>query len=237
MQILSITSQKGGVGKTTLAMNLAVAAAASGTPTIVFDLDPQTSAMKYYDRRIANGGDEQPIVASIQMARLPHELKAAIDDGYELAIVDTPPNVSGNAVHIAQAGDLILIPVEPSAIDLDAIQVSIEIARLSGRPGYAVLNLTDPPYKDKDSGEFKPTQETLMAQTIIEEQFEFPVAPQFIARRKPIKSAAITGQGVLEIDPKGNGTAEIQALWKWVKASLKAVQKEDAAAERKAANG
>ncbi|MEO1538469.1 MAG: ParA family protein, partial [Pseudomonadota bacterium] len=56
MQIVSITSQKGGVGKTTLAYNLAIAAAADGVPSILFDLDPQASAYAYHQRRLRAGG-------------------------------------------------------------------------------------------------------------------------------------------------------------------------------------
>ncbi|MEM6898656.1 MAG: ParA family protein [Pseudomonadota bacterium] len=216
MQILSITSQKGGVGKTTLAMNLAIAAAHDKTPTVVFDLDPQASAAGYHDRRIANGHDDQPKVFSIQAARLPHELKAAMEDGYKLAIIDTPPNVSGNAVHISQAGDLILIPARPTALDLDAIRVSIEIARAAERPAAVVLNVCKPLGTLKEE-----------ARELITSNFEFPVLESDIGDRVAFIHAATEGLGVIENEPGSKAAIEIKALWKWVKAALKDVKKSE----------
>ena len=218
MQILSITSQKGGVGKTTLAMNLAIAAASSGVPTIVFDLDPQASAMAWYDRRLANGNADQPKTVSIQPVRLPTELKAAMSDGYQLAIIDTPPNVSGNAVHIAQAGDLILIPVQPSILDLDAVRVSIEIAKSSGRPGAAVLNTCQP--RRFSGGKNVESATTQEARSLVEEDLGFSIAQQTICDRVDYKYSAIEGLGVIEYEPEGKAAEEIMSLWGWVKNSL-----------------
>lgn len=226
MQILSITSQKGGVGKTTLAMNLAIAAAHDKTPTVVFDLDPQASATGYHDRRIANGHDDQPKVFSIQPVRLPQELKAAMDDGYKLAIIDTPPNVSGNAVHISQAGDLILIPAQPSAMDLDAVRVSIEIARAADRPAAVILN------ECKAFGSL-----TTEARELIEGAFEFPVLEQTIGDRVAFIHAATSGQGVIESEPSSKAADEIKAVWKWVKSALKEVKQTESTPMKEAANG
>ncbi|MEL7112057.1 MAG: ParA family protein [Pseudomonadota bacterium] len=226
MQILGITSQKGGVGKTTLAMNLAVAASGTGTPTIVFDLDPQASAMGYYDRRVSGGGADQPKVVSIQAVRLPQELKSAMEEGYELAIIDTPPNVSGNAVHISQAGDLILIPAQPSALDLDAIQISIDIVKQSGRPGAVILNRCKPHGTIAEE-----------AQQLIEQRFQFPVVPQIIGDRVAYNYAATSGQGVLESEPSSKAGEEIAALWKWVSKALTDVKRADEATLKEVANG
>ena len=226
MQILAITSQKGGVGKTTLAMNLAVAAAATGRPTIIFDLDPQGSAAAYHDSRMANGGNAQPKVSCIQPVRLPHELKAAMSDGYALAIIDTPPNVSGDAVHISQAGDLILIPVKPSAIDLNAIRSTIGIAKQTGRPSAVVLNLCrhngSLPYEARD---------------LIENDFEFPVASQTVGDRVAFVHAATTGLSVLESEPESKAANEIRGLWKWIEALLAETGEVHIKPKRGATNG
>lgn len=227
MQILSITSQKGGVGKTTLAMNLAVAAAADGLPCIVFDLDPQASATGYYDRRVANEFPDQPKVLSIQPVRLPQELQAALSDGYKLAIIDTPPNVSGNAVHISQAGDLILIPVRPSALDLDAVRVSIEIARASERPSAAILTQCKARSPQTDE-----------ARAVIETDLAFPVLSQIIGDRVAYTYAATTGEGVIESEPDSKAAEEITAVWKWAKSALKKIKSEETNTDMKeAANG
>ncbi|MEL6322947.1 MAG: ParA family protein [Pseudomonadota bacterium] len=237
MQILAITSQKGGVGKTTLTMNLACAAAGTGTPTIVFDVDPQASAADYYDVRLEQGHPDQPKVISLQPKRLPMELKAAIEDGYELAIIDTPPNIDMSAVHIAQAGDLVLIPVQPSAIDLRAIEASTRIATQADRPGFVVLNKVDPPRTDKDTGELKHTGLTTEAREVVEGNFNFPVAPMCIAQRKSFVFAAVTGQGVVETEPDSKAADEILGLWSWVKNALAEINAAGRGQEKEAANG
>lgn len=234
MQILSITSQKGGVGKTTLTMNLAIASASDGVPTIVFDVDPQASAMTWYDRRIANGHPEEPKVMSIQPARLVHEIRLAKEQGYKLAIIDTPPNVQSEQVHISQAGTLVLIPVQPSIIDLDAVRISIGLVNNGDRPGAVVLNGCQA-RRTKD-GKVIEASTTLEAKNLIESELEFPVAPQTICDRVDYKYSPIDGLGVLEYEPDGKATQEIKNLWAWVKASLAQIKKGEAP-ERKVANG
>src|SRR3954453_21675645 len=87
MKVLSLISQKGGVGKTTLATALAVAATQDGKRVVMMDLDPQASAPFWMDTR----KDEALAVTSIPASRLAHVLAAAGDAGADLAIVDTPP--------------------------------------------------------------------------------------------------------------------------------------------------
>lgn len=98
MRTLAIISQKGGVGKTTLATALAVAAEAKGKQAAVFDLDPQASAAFWHDTRES----EAPAVVSIAPARLQHVLKAAAESGCDLAIIDAPPFAKDIAYEAAQ---------------------------------------------------------------------------------------------------------------------------------------
>jgi chromosome partitioning protein len=87
MKVLSLVSQKGGVGKTTLATALAVVAHRGGKRPVLIDLDPQASASFWMDTR----QDDSLAVSTIPSSRLGHVLKAAAKAGAELAIVDTPP--------------------------------------------------------------------------------------------------------------------------------------------------
>jgi len=226
MQIVSITSQKGGVGKTTLAYNLAIAAAADGVPSILFDLDPQASAYAYHQRRLRAGGSEQPPVRSAFPKTLPDELLKAKAEGYKLVFVDTPPNVTLDALHISAVGDLVLIPVQPSMLDLDAVQVSLDITSREGRPGVVVLNRCKPNTSlDED------------ARALITQSFEYPVMTQTIGDRVAFVRAATQGQSVLEYEPSGKGAQEIRGVWKYVKSALKKIRAEDAANQKEVANG
>lgn len=210
MKILAITSQKGGVGKTTVAINLAVAAAHDGVPTVVFDLDPQSSATAVYDMRVEKDHGDQPMILSIHAARLPQALKSAIADGYELAIIDSPPNVGGEAVHISQAGDLVLIPVQPAGLDLAAIVNSMRVAEAAGVPAAVVLNRC----RSAAKGDVRD------AQRLIENEYAFRLAPVAIGDRVAFARAPNEGLGVQELEPGSKGANEVRMLWKWVKQEL-----------------
>ena len=88
MTTIAILSQKGGAGKTTLAINLAGAAEAAGHQVVIIDLDPQASAKAWYDRR----GKEHPVVVSAQAAALAEVLATAATHGAGYAFIDTAPH-------------------------------------------------------------------------------------------------------------------------------------------------
>ena len=106
MKTVAILSQKGGTGKTTLAVHLAVAAERRDVPVAVLDLDPQASAADWKDSR---PGDA-PSVTSIQASRLRKALDVAGSAGAALVIIDSAPHSADAAIAAAEAADLILIP-------------------------------------------------------------------------------------------------------------------------------
>lgn len=109
MRTLAVLSQKGGTGKTTIALHLAVAARLAGQTAVVIDLDPQASAAGWKDSR---PGDE-PVVVSVPAARLAQALQVAESAGADLAIIDTAPHSGEVALAAAEAADLVLIPAVP----------------------------------------------------------------------------------------------------------------------------
>ena len=98
MKTLAVLSRKGGTGKTTLAIHLAVAAERAGHTTILIDLDPQASAAKWNDHR---EGDT-PFVVTAPASRLPEVLSRAKDGGATLAILDTAPHTETAALDAAK---------------------------------------------------------------------------------------------------------------------------------------
>ena len=213
MKLIGISSQKGGVGKTTLAMNLAVASAQSGQPTIIFDMDPQQSCKTYHRIRTGAGHNEQPMVVAATVATIEDTLRKAAADGYEVGIIDTPPNVVTADAKVAAGADVVLVPVTPSVLDLAAIQASIEISNMKDAKGFAILNMV------KHYGDHAED-----ARSAIENDFKFPVAGPTIGDRMALKNAAREGQSVLETEPSSKAAAEVQALWKFVDAALNAAR-------------
>ena len=124
MKIIAILSQKGGAGKTTLAIHLAVAAGLMRHEAVIIDLDPQSSATSWKDSR---EGDT-PVVVSAQFSRLATVLEAAKKGGADLAIIDTAPHSESASLAAARAANLILIPCRPAILDLRAISNTIDIA-------------------------------------------------------------------------------------------------------------
>src|SRR3954447_25562808 len=135
MKTLAIISQKGGDGKTTLALALAVAANKDRKTAAVFDLDPQASAAFWKDMR----EDGDPAVIALPPSRLQHALKAASDTGCDLAIIDAPPFAKDIAFEAAQHADFILIPTKPAVLDLMAVTKTIELVSHYAKPAAVVL--------------------------------------------------------------------------------------------------
>src|SRR4051812_47216359 len=127
MLTISCINQKGGAGKTTIAVHLAAHAVAKGYRTLVIDLDTQASASLWGDRR----GERDPDVVPEHSTRLERSLQAAAKEGYEVVIVDTAPNVDQAALKAAQASDRIIVPVRPATFDLGALKSTLDLVEMA----------------------------------------------------------------------------------------------------------
>ena len=129
MYTITLVAQKGGTGKTTLAINLAVAAEAVGHRAVLIDLDPQASAAGWGDHRTL----ARPVVAPVPATRLEDALGTARAHRADLAIIDTAPHSESSALEAARAADLSLIPLRPGILDLRALRTTADIW-LAGTP-------------------------------------------------------------------------------------------------------
>lgn len=199
MKIISFVTQKGGTGKSTLALSLAVAAGEAGQKVCVLDLDPQGTSTGWYDTRSA----ETPAVLSAEQAGdLPTTLSKLAHAGYTLAIIDTA-GVDSHATRGAmQASDLCLIPVRPSEADIKATTATINALTAMGKLFAFVLNQTP-----------AARQARLTATVAIRLGTSAPVLPIALATRMDHQYAYALGQGVTEYDPGGKAAAEIIELW------------------------
>ena len=120
MKAIAVVSQKGGAGKTTLALHIAVAAELAGLSAAILDMDPQGTAERWGEWR----KEEPPAVVAAKTTTLARRLEQARAAEGDLVVIDTPPLAQAEAREAARAADLILIPCRPSAFDLDAIRIT-----------------------------------------------------------------------------------------------------------------
>lgn len=200
MKSLAVLSQKGGVGKTTTCLLLAVEAERRRKgPVAVLDLDPQASASGWGDSRKAG----KPVIQAVPAARLAAALAALKEAGCGLAILDTPPQAEGPALAAARAADAVLIPVRPNILDLRAIGSTVEIARLAGKPAGILLCQGAPGAKLADARD---------ALTV----YDVPVCPVALPARVVHAAAMIEGKTAAEAEPEGRAASETKALFDWL---------------------
>lgn len=205
MKIIALIAQKGGVGKTTLAIHLAAAFAAEGRSTLLLDLDPQSSAAEWRDHR----QDEAPAVLSIQSARLTKVLEEARGIGTDVVILDTAPHSESTALEAARVADLILVPCQPTIMDLRAIAKTVALLQLAKKPPFAILNGV--PHQGAVADE---------AATAIADSYGIAVAPVRIGDRVAFSRCMIGGQVAGEIEPGGKAAQEVRELLAWVEEQL-----------------
>jgi len=199
VKTIAIISQKGGSGKTTLGVHLAVCAEMNGKNTVIIDLDPQASSLAWKKSR----ENETPDVLAAQPEQLASLLEKAREIKTDLVLVDTAPHSDKAAAVAAQFADLVLIPCRPSILDINAIQSTLNIIRLVDTKTAIVLNAI--PSHGAREQEARDALETLA-----------PMAPVAIYSRVAYFDAMNDGRSVQEYDPRGKAAEEIQALYKWV---------------------
>lgn len=201
MKTVALIAQKGGTGKTTLALSLAVAASQASSVSVVIDLDPQATACNWGDRREA----ETPIIVDAQPARLHNALSKAEGGGVDLAIIDTPARSEQASLAAAKVADLILIPCRPQIYDLETIPNTRELAALAGnKPILVVLNAV-------------PSRGNRHEQAIEAlKSFGLPVCPVLIGHRSAFGDAAVVGRTASEYDSRGKAASEIVKVYKYI---------------------
>lgn len=204
MRSIAFLSQKGGSGKTTLAVHIAVAAVQGREKVILVDTDPQASASVWASaRQTAN-----PPVAKVSASMVAGYLKTAGQENHTLAVIDTAPHTIAGIDIVAAAADVLLIPCRPSVFDLAAIESSVKIAKAARKPAAFILNACA-----ARGPEVAQAREVLA-------KHGYPIAPVHIGDRKAFARAIIEGEAVTEFDPEGKAAQEIVTLWRWLKKQM-----------------
>ena len=205
MKTLALVTSKGGSGKSTLAASLAVAAAEDGEAVVAVDTDPQGTLAAWGRRRAAEN--------IVHRAAKPGELVVLLrrlreHGGTGLAVVDTAGIAGPGAIIAARAADLVVVPVRPTMLDLDAAKATADALRAASvRFGFVFSQVpTSAPERAREA-----------ARAI---KRLGPGAPSYTSSRVAYHDAMADGLGVTEYDPKGKAADEVRALWSWIKKEM-----------------
>lgn len=205
MPTIAIVSQKGGSGKTTLALHLATSAAYAKKQSAVIDTDPQATAAAWGDWR----GNFLPIVVTSPPARLAKTIENAVGNGVEVVVIDTPPHAEAAMRESIKAADLVLIPTRPRAFDLHALEAIAELVVAAEKPAYVVLNAV-PARATRQVAEATETCEGL----------GLKVCPVTFGDRADFHRSSGKGEVASEIDADGKAASEVAELWQWARKQL-----------------
>jgi chromosome partitioning protein len=200
MKVISVLGQKGGSGKTTLALSLAVAAYKADKSVAVVDLDPQASSCKWGDRRNAD-----PVIISVQPARLHTVLATARENGADFVLIDTCAGLGQSAITAAEAADLILIPCRPTIKDTETIDATISLIRASRTKAKIAVILNGVPPR---GAQREQAEDAIRSMKI-------PVYPFALGNRVAFSHADVLGLSAQEFEPSGEGAREIKQIYKF----------------------
>ena len=203
MKILGMIAQKGGTGKTTLSIHLAVEASLSGMKVLLVDIDPQASATSWWNRR----QEQMPELTQGRGDSLADIIQTAEKHSYDLVVVDSAPHNSEDATTCARLSDWVCIPTRPAILDLDAIGPSTDLVSAVDVPANIVLNSCPPPTMFGEPHIVAEARDALKV-------YETPVCEVAISQRVAFSHALIDGRSVSEYDRNGKAAREIERLWK-----------------------
>lgn len=211
MQTLAVISRKGGVGKTTLSVNLAVAAWRSRMKTVVADLDPQRSAVAWARARKVAG----PAVLETTAGKLFPLWSAAANAGCDLMVLDTPAGGEAEVLQALRLADLCLLVCRPNYFDVTALARSVELLKQFEKPGLIVLNQAPPRRLGRES-------ETVHSAVRELERTGLPLARMGLRHRAIFPASAARGLAAREVDPESLAAREVAGVWSQLREMLNA---------------
>jgi chromosome partitioning protein len=198
-KVITVAQQKGGAGKTTLLAQLAVAWAVEGRKVAVVDIDPQGSLAAWLEVRRNGAGDGSIDGGAISAWRLGSTLRSLARD-HDLILIDSPPHAATEAKVAIRGADLVLVPCQPSRLDLWATRPTVELAESEGRPFRIVLSRVPARGRLGDDARRAMAQDGL------------PLLDASLGNRVAFAHSMGDGRGVCEVVPRGPAALEVRAV-------------------------
>lgn len=197
MYTVVVASRKGGSGKTTLSGHLAVEAERAGAgPVALIDTDVQGSLAQWWNSRT----EAAPSFVKVGALELDGALSELEDTGIRLAIIDTPPAITGTISEVVGCADLVVVPTRPSPHDLRAVGATVDIAEEHDKPVVFVVNDATP-------------RARITGEAAVALSQHGTVAPVIVHHRVDFAASMVDGRTVGEAAPESKSAEEIRGLW------------------------
>ena len=166
---------------------------------VLIDIDPQGSLADWWNER----EEELPAFAQTTVARLANDLQVLRQQGFKLAVIDTPPAITMAIQSVISVAELIVVPTRPSPHDLRAVGATVDLCERAGKPLLFVVNAATP--KARITGE-----------AAVALSQHGTVAPITVHHRTDFAASMIDGRTVMEVDPEGRSANEVVTLWNYI---------------------
>lgn len=198
--VITIAQQKGGSGKTTLALNLAIEAKARGLSVAIVDTDPQGSLGRWFMTRMEAQGEPDLELSTASAWGVAYEV-GKLSERFDVVLMDTPPKADSDLRPALRVADLIVVPVAASHVDLWATEGVLDLARRERRPALVVLNRTKPNTRlNAEIADAAKELDAIIADSALGNRVAFAEAPGL-------------GKGVGELSRAGKASEEITNLF------------------------
>lgn len=202
MIVIGIIGQKGGGGKTTTTLGLAVAAAEDGKAVAVIDIDQQANSAKWRDRRQP---DNVAVIGTLQ-SRIRQTLEKARELGAEYVVIDSPGHNDTAAMETVRASDIVILPIEAQMFHLETLPAMRDLIRVAGdKPTWVFINKLHP----------AASVQAEKLKMILSETYGMSVCPVHWSRLDVYGTSADIGLTPLEQAPDGKAAEEIRSLYRF----------------------
>lgn len=217
MKTIAIIAQKGGAGKTTLTLNLAITSKIYRMKTAILDTDPQESCTNWLYLR----GQDQPFVKAANVENMEAMQAVLTRHKVDYCFIDTLPASNEIPFKAAELADLILIPVTPDKHHLPTVSATLQHLDAIKKLKIFVLLKFEAP-KTKKEAKSLTTSEATVVTTLLKHKYpEIPIAPVILFERSTYKNSTNRNKGVLEFSPNSAAAEELKKLYSFINKKLK----------------